>query len=128
MPDGKTYHVLMSSGEVCQNLSKDTNLRSWRNNMFSRLFRKLRETMRKNKDFNRYENVQISIEYYKLLKSIKDRNFKIVFDTYYYPQALSQILREDNYLATEDAIRDRAAAMLLQDKAKGILDNFYRFN
>lgn len=96
--------------------------------MFSRLFRKLRETMRKNKDFNRYENVQISIEYYKLLKSIKDRNFKIVFDTYYYPQALSQILREYNYLATEDAIRDRAAAMLLQDKAKGILDNFYRFN
>jgi len=78
-------------------------------------------------DFNQYENEELSIDFDNAVRAIKEKNSKIVFDAYYMPKAISAILREQNYLTTEHQARSRATAMMLDDLAKGVLNEFYRF-
>lgn len=83
--------------------------------------------LRRFKFFNRYENEEMSKEFKAVIKGIKERNSQILFENYYKPKAVTAILREDNYLASEDLINDRAFAMFMQDIAQGALNEFYRF-
>lgn len=78
-------------------------------------------------NFNYYENEKLSHEFDVAVRTIKERNSKIVFNAYYMPKAIAAILREDNYLSTEHQARSRATAMMLDDLAKGVLTEFYRF-
>ena len=78
-------------------------------------------------DFNQVENKRLSIEFKNTVKAIKENNSKIILDAYYMPKAISAILREQNYLITEEQARSRATAMMLNDLAKGVLTEFYRF-
>lgn len=77
--------------------------------------------------FSQYENEKLSQNFDNTVRAIKERNSKIVFDAYYMPKAIAAILREDNYLITEHQARSRATAMMLDDLAKGVLTEFYRF-
>ena len=77
--------------------------------------------------FNKYENEELSMDFYRTVKAIKEKNSKIVFETYYMPKAIAATLREDNYLATEQQLKSRATAMMLNDLAQGVLTDFYKF-
>ena len=76
---------------------------------------------------NEMENERLIEEFAGRILEIKERNSKEVFESYYIPKAVSEILREQNYLATERAAQDRATALLLLDISNGTLDEFYRF-
>ena len=76
---------------------------------------------------NVMENERLSEEFENRIISIKERNSQALFKAYYMPKAIKEILREQNFLATERTAQDRATAMLLLDKANGVLDEFYRF-
>ena len=77
--------------------------------------------------YNKFENEELTYEFYSVVQEIKERNSKIIFDSYYMPKAISSILKEEGYLTTFEAAEPRAKAMLLSDLANGILDDFYRF-
>lgn len=87
----------------------------------------VKRVARKFPALNQYENEELSINFDEVVKAIKEKNSKIVFDAYYMPKAIAAILREDNYLTTEHQARSRATAMMLDDLAKGVLTEFYRF-
>ncbi|MCD7740163.1 MAG: hypothetical protein LUH11_02315, partial [Candidatus Gastranaerophilales bacterium] len=50
-----------------------------------------------------------------------------VFTAYYMPQAISAILKEEGYICTGKSAESRATAMMLNDLAQGVLDEFYKF-
>lgn len=87
----------------------------------------LKNLMRSVELFNQTENERLTEEFCQRVHQIKERNSEIVFNAYYLPKAMTTILREENYLTTPAGAKDRAAAMLMLDKANGILDEFYRF-
>ena len=83
--------------------------------------------LRKINFLNKIENGHLTEEFDDIVQDIKERNSQTVFDFYYMPKAVAAVLKEENYLAVDDYVIDRARAMLLYDKAQGVLDEFYRF-
>ena len=77
--------------------------------------------------FNQYENENLSENFKETVIAIKEKNSKRVFETYYIPKAITEILRESNLLATDSEVQQRATAMMFSDMANGILTEFYRF-
>ena len=95
--------------------------------IFNLFKKKLKNLFRNIPFLNDMENERLSEEFENRIISIKERNSQALFEAYYMPKAISEILREQNYLATEKTARDRATAMLLLDISNGTLDEFYRF-
>lgn len=79
--------------------------------------------------FNKIENKNITFEFAEKVRRIKERNSRIVFDAYYMPLAIKEILTHDGYLTTinNDVAVNLAIAMLLKDLASGKLTEFYKF-
>ena len=73
------------------------------------------------------ENQKFTIAYLKKYKEIREYNAKVLFDTFYTKKARQIILKESGYLATENLVAQRAAALMTLDVANGVLDEFYRF-
>lgn len=92
-----------------------------------KILRAINHLLRFMPSFNELENHKVSEDFNVRLREIKEQNSQIVFDAYYVPKATVAILREENYLATEETIKNRATAMLLTDVANGTLNEFYRF-
>lgn len=76
---------------------------------------------------NRYENKALTVEFQSVTRAIKENNSRTVFEFYYVPKAITEILKEEGYLTTFNGAVPRAKAMLLADLANGVLDEFYRF-
>lgn len=91
------------------------------------MIKKLKNLCRKSRLLNRLENGHLTEEFDDVVQDIKERNSQMVFDFYYMPKAVAAVLKEENYLAVDDYVTDRARAMLLYDKSQGVLDEFYRF-
>ena len=91
------------------------------------MLKQIKNYLRKFKFFNGIENKVLSKKLRNEIQYIKEENSQKVFELYYMPKAVAAVLHEQNYLALDDYVVDRARAMLLYDKAQGVLDEFYRF-
>ena len=86
----------------------------------------LKQVLRKNKVINQIENELLTDDFNTKVFEIKEYNSKVMFDTYYIPKAIELILKEENYLTTEQGAIPRAKALLEEDMKSGVIDEFYR--
>lgn len=86
----------------------------------------LKQVLRKNKTINQIENELLTDDFNAKVFEIKEYNSKVMFDTYYIPKAIELILKEENYLTTEQGAIPRAKALLEEDMKNGVIDEFYR--
>lgn len=89
--------------------------------------RKVLDFLRKFSFINSFENEQLTEEFESKVYAIKEKNSQAIFESYYLPKAISEILRKNNYLTTPSQAEPRAVEMMLDDYENGVLDEFYRF-
>lgn len=82
---------------------------------------------RKVKIFNEMENVDLTNELKRKIHKIKETNSQIVFNAYYMPLAIKEILRTDGILTNGPQAVTLATSMMLKDLADGVLNEFYKF-
>lgn len=76
---------------------------------------------------NRAENRTLTAELFRCTRLLKERNSEIVFNNYYMPIAIKEILKKDGYLTNGPVAVALASSYMLKDLANGVLDEFYRF-
>lgn len=97
------------------------------NNIIENVVINIKGIFRKNKLLNTLENDSLTNEFYKTVKSIKEKNSQALFNKYYLPRAVKEILSRDKYLTTNKQAFHLAVAMLNKDIADGKLNEFYKF-
>lgn len=88
---------------------------------------KTKRLYRKNELFNTLENDSLTEEFKRKVLEIKEKNSQELFNNYYLPLAVKEILHKDKYLTTNNQAFHLAVAMLNQDIADGKLNEFYQF-
>lgn len=82
---------------------------------------------RKVKFLNDFENVDLTNELKKKIHQIKEHNSQIVFNAYYMPLTMKEILKKENYLTNGPQAINLATSMMLKDLSDGVLTEFYKF-
>lgn len=82
---------------------------------------------RKCEILNTLENDNLTEEFQKRIREIRERNSQAIFNNYYLPLARKEILKKDNYLTTDKQAFHLAAALFNRDIADGKLNEFYQF-
>lgn len=77
-------------------------------------------------EYNQEENKELTREFYRRTIFLKETNSKKIFENYYKPKAITEILKKDNYLTTDSPqLTFKASALMFEDLANGVIDEFY---
>lgn len=78
--------------------------------------------------FNEIENTSLTEDFKIALQQMRERNSQKVFNEHYLPKAVNEIAHKEGYLPTPNVAFPKAASLMLEDIATGVLNEFYQFN
>lgn len=96
----------------------------------NRFFKDLLKKMELDPMFGGSQNQSLESEFTRTVRKLKEKNSKLVWDSYYIPKAVSEILKKENKLTINDDKRIvlLAQSMMFRDLADGTLNEFYKFD
>lgn len=96
----------------------------------NRFFKDLLKKMELDPMFAGSQNQSLESEFTRTVRKLKEKNSKLVWDSYYIPKAVSEILAKENKLTVNDDKRIvlLAQSLMFRDLAEGKLNEFYKFN
>ena len=78
--------------------------------------------------FNEIENTSLTEDFKIALQQMRERNSQKVFNEHYLPMVVNEIICKEGYLPTPNVAFPKAASLMLEDIATGVLNEFYQFN